>query len=501
MHSDVLEVFIIANSVPVLHLNQENKEDSDSVLKAGRISVQDMLGEEATGETLQKEVYEDSTIVYGRTGGILVTIRVTNQMSQGGVDILLKNVLRVIQDNKEVIFNSFGDRGILNNLINKLHRVLGEKLPSNPLYLAKINDITENYFKKYSFIDRVGLLTEESWVVNISERQDRPLTLSDQKIWKNAVEILHKPLGLQSKGAIIKDDDSVWWLKPIFYKNSKSYSGISWWALVVQNSFKLLTQNKADETLPNFNDERNISSDMFKILELSLTNDLFSQLSPLIQEMLEREVKNLDRQGIFGQVFTFIETIEDEFLEILIEEDRFLIYDTVTEEKISPKARYSVFLLSLLEYFKLGQNDQILNQKPTVFIQIEKTELIKSFVQVLNSFNSSDFEIFQIDVSINSDLIDLSDLYQTLNNVSAHTINLFSAGQVNVEFTNNITILDQINEEAFLNLYDFLIIHGKNNSLAFLTFERTFENCEGIFTIDSNLIELISQRVSQLPLL
>ncbi len=309
MHSDVLELFIIVNSVPVLHLTQKQHEDSDTVLKAGRISAQDMLGEETTGELIQKEVLSDSTIFYGREDNILVALRVANSMSQEGTARLLENVINQVKTNRELVYISFGDRNVLQPLIKRLQHILGSKLPTNPFSMAKINHLMEDYMERLPYVDRVGLVTQEGWVVNISESNYSNLAPLNRNVWKHAVEILHLPLGERNHGAILKDNQSLWWIKPIYYEDGKSVTGISWWAFVAQVNIMRFheKERKPVQKGVQFFEQTNLSSFVFRKVENEVNLGLFKTIAPLIRKMVERETRSIGRTGAFGKLISYAE--------------------------------------------------------------------------------------------------------------------------------------------------------------------------------------------------
>ncbi len=300
MHKDVLEFFIIANSVPILHLYQTLDSDADSVLRAGRISAQDILGEETTGELIQKEVLSDSTIYYGRCDEILVALRVTSSMSDSGTQKLLQRSLKLVEDYRELIFRSFGDKATLNPLTKRLNILLGNKFPTNPVIMAKINQIMDEAMNDLDFVDRLALLTSEGWMVNINENESHPIGKVAKYVWRNAVEMLHLSLGLENELVMVLDEESLWFVYPIYFADPLASSGTSWWAFIVQaGRIAVNNKQKSLETIRKTIEER-----------------LLDTITPLLVKMLEKESRNFGLTGPLGRLFSLPEYMDNEILQI-----------------------------------------------------------------------------------------------------------------------------------------------------------------------------------------
>lgn len=307
MHKDVLEFFIIANSVPILHLYQSLHNDADSVLRAGRISAQDILGEETTGELIQKEVLSESTIYYGRSDDILVALRVTSSMSDLGTEGLLRKTLSLIDNYRDLVMESFGDRSVLKPLTDRLDLLLGNKFPTNPIAMGNINRIMADTMSKLTYIDRLAIVTPEGWMVNILENNREDLGTISKFAWKNAVEMLHLNLASNNQGVITMDNDSLWFLFPIRYFDPLNPEVDSWWALIVQVNRSGLE----DSNRPYIS---------YRLQE-ELLEGVVQTVGPLISTMLERESRLLGLVGPLGKLFSLPEYMGEKPVYIEISEN------------------------------------------------------------------------------------------------------------------------------------------------------------------------------------
>lgn len=507
MHSDVYELFIIVNSVPVLHLTQETAiSSSDTVLKAGRISAQDMLGEETTGELIQKEVLTESTISYARKNDILIALRVSNSMSQEGANALLADILLLIEGNINIVYNSFGDKSILDPLIKRLEITLGAKLPTDPFTLASINDSMQKYLQSILYIDTIGIVTQESWLVNVASREDRQTEPLNKDIWKKTVEILHNALGMETKGLLIEDENSVFWIRPIFYKNPRTKQGIAWWALLVQVNTDVLqnlqpTMLKASTT---FRHSSALSAEAYHQICQDLDWDLYPNLESLLRTMVERETRNIARQGLLGQILTFSEQVVNDPL--------FLEITYPSEQKMYSEA---IFVLSDdgsgswldLIYNYQGEHRQkfpehtyIFNQKSTIFCTLHEQQifdLLKAFKAIALQQHDTTTKI-HLSIEDNAALDTYANILLELTAANVPT-SIYSETLLNYNNPADcLQIIDEISSESQIRQYVFVILENSLQSIAFVFFKETSDLFTGIWTHSADIIDLIFSRVSNL---
>ena len=498
MHSDVMELFIIASSVPVLHLNQDKSSDSsDTVLKAGRISAQDMLGEETTGELIQREVLDQSTISYARKGDLLVALRVANSMSSLGVDKLLDDILLQIENYKELVWNSFGDPKILQPLVKRLHLTLGAKLPTNPFGMATVNMVMESYFEKYSYMDTIGIVTQESWLVNVTSREGRKVAPISNDIWKNAVDLIHMNLGTSTKGIIIQDEKSIFWIRPIYYKNMHTKGGISWWALVVQMNGEKLAAYRSVSDL--FNYESLIRPELYSKLSRELDFDFFIAIEPKIREMVEKEIKSMGRLGVLGQILSFVEyQVTDIYSAKVVNTDEGAY---LTSEKNNLKVPWIEFLQNYRNSCSPlnPTSEQILNLSDTIFLTLNLDNLLmllQSFVLIASDYESPCKLHIGLGLSKNFD--PLIEFFNSIEQLK-HRIVFYSEDSFGeLDAPDTLLIVDNIPVDAQISQYKFFILENDSWTQAIMFFREVGENYSGVWTHSKDIIELIMSRVDQL---
>jgi hypothetical protein len=503
MHSDVLELFIIVSSVPVLHLSQdENSSSTQTVLKAGRISAQDMMSDETTGENIMKETLSDSTIVYGRFGEeVLIAIRVKNSMSQAGTDSLLADVLLLVESNLDILHSSFGDETVLAPLVKRLHFILGSKLPTNPFGMAQINEIMSQYFEKYEYLDLIGIVTQESWLVNVNTRENENRRYVTSQIWKNSVEMLHQFLGRVTNGLIINDAESVFWSRPVYYRNPRTKSGISWWGLLIQINIDLLDNVVIDKNERDlqFNIDYVLNNDFYKLVIDRLDFEFYEKIAPIIRDMVERELRTMGRSGVLGQILSFAEyTYPDGFNMQLnaINTSEFTTSDNV-------KGSWKTFLDN---YYSVVQNkfpesQYVINQNDLVFITLTQDHLLDLFGIILDIAENFDNEnMFTIFLGLGTGEFRDRIMERTSSlKIANQMIYLFSEDEIEVESdSENIKIFDQINIDAQISEYLFFALENEELSINGVFYMETGGVYTGVWSHSNDLNELISSRVKQL---
>ncbi len=498
MHSDVKELFIIASSVPVLHLSQDKSNNSsDTVLKAGRISAQDMLGEETTGELIQREVLSESTISYARKDDLLIALRVANSMSTSGVDKLLDDILLQIENYKDLVWNSFGDPTILQPLVKRLHLTLGAKLPTNPFGLAEINMVMGTYFDRYQYMDTIGIVTQESWLVNVESRDNRKVAPVSIDIWKNSVELIHASLGTTSKGLLIQDEDSIFWIRPIYYKNMHTKGGISWWALVVQVNMDVLDSYRSETSL--FNHKYFLREELYAKITRELDYDFFVAIEPKIRQMVEKEIRAMGRMGVLGQILSFVEYQITDMLVAEVQHIEGSEYIVAQTPQI--KIGWGKFLELYTERGipSLAEPNHIINQTGTVFLTLRidhMQHLLESFVRTAARIQHGCK--LHIGLGLSKYFDDLIDFFNSMDRIT-HEIVFYSEDKFGeLDSPDNIKIVDEIPVDAQISQYKFFILENVEKPQAFMFFRETGEIYSGVWTHSKDIIELMLSRVDQL---
>ncbi len=484
MHRDVLELFIIVNSVPVLHLNQTKEDNSDTVLKAGRISAQDMLGEETTGELIQKEVLSDSVIYYGREEDILLALRVSRSMSDQGTHSLLQKVISLVRLYKPALYNSFGDREILQPLINRLNYILGSTLPTNPFSMAKINQMMGEFLETFPYFDRIGLVTQEGWVVNIFEQETYVPTKVSKYVWRNSVEILHLSLGNRNNGTIVNDDESIWWLKPIYFNDYTAPNGQSWWALIVQVNLARLYMD-ARKPIPKeiaAGKTFSVSSKLLQKLQMEINSIFFQNMAPIIQKMVERETRNQGRSGPLGKIIAFAEYFAENPLNFKILNETAIIEN----DDSSPKSFVSTNVLEKIVFFDL--KDFWSNPTDTIFLTLDLPNL-KFFISQLLKRPYS--KIYFGPGSI--DPLALKNRFES--NIEIYVENTFELPPIATGKIQSISFETEISQYVFL----FLENDNSNNLVAIFRKEND-SIFSGFYSANNDLTSLSFNQIQQLKL-
>ncbi|RMG20788.1 MAG: hypothetical protein D6732_27905 [Methanobacteriota archaeon] len=472
MHKDVLEFFIIANSVPILHLYQTMEGDADSVLRAGRISAQDILGEETTGELIQKEVLSDSAIYYGRCGEILVALRVTSSMSDTGSQNLVEKALRLVEEYKELVLRSFGDKTTLNPLTERLNLLLGNKFPTNPMTMARINKFMDETMKRLDYIDRLALLTSEGWMVNILENDERSLGQVSKYAWRNAVEMLHLSLGVENESVVVSDSESFWFVYPLYFVDPLQASGTSWWAFVIQVNRQISEKN----LLENIQNE--------------IETELLDPLTPMVVKMLERETRNFGLTGPIGRLFSLVEYMGEENFEIKFFGNKIQLI-SVNERgyRLMKEFAYqghAIFGLIVKEISELPQS--------TAFASIPRELFEELFLDSMKSIDSSDF----IFISLGS-----------LHEITKKKI------LEEVKFTNHKVLVDhlepiqsdtalnfvKVNVEAQVDDYAIFLKNGTIGKFLLIGRLDAFGNYFTLLSADQEFINLAKNQIEQFELL
>ncbi len=228
MHSDILEFFVIYESVPVFSFSQHYQVDE--VLRAGRISVQALVGREATGEDLVMEVLTDSYIIYYHTQGFLIALRARETLSPLGARRLVSKAAKVLENNAKFIKKNASNRKRLRKIEKQLNLVLGETLPSTPQGLLKLGALVEDLFTKYPPVEAITLVTSEAWPVYVMLRNPQSPPRYHENSWRNAVDTLYESIQSDSPLVLRFEDRSLFVIHRIEFPSERD----EWWALIIQ---------------------------------------------------------------------------------------------------------------------------------------------------------------------------------------------------------------------------------------------------------------------------
>ncbi len=319
MHSDVLELFVILQSVPVIKLGEG---EVDEVLGAGRISALDLVGQEATGEKIQIEFMEQSYIVYTRVDDFLIALRVKNSMAIAGSRHLLQKVRDVVRKNSDFIISVKGRVGDLKLLADELDKVLGARLPTSTGGMMKASNLIDSFLKENPWCGVIGIVTQESWIIEYAQNPN--LTRSHtSNLWKRAVDILHEKILDQCDGAVLTERDAYYWVRPI-----PLTSPDHWWALVLQidkgrfyeyvnqlrkkNKLTSLEAFLVDRTYVGYIDngrEINISvpGEVYAYLSDKIDYHLLPNLVDILRPMVIKEQVRMGPLGFLGELLDLIE--------------------------------------------------------------------------------------------------------------------------------------------------------------------------------------------------
>ncbi len=290
MHSDILELYVLYKSAPIIHLGEAK---TDNMLSAGRIAAQDALGLEATGENIIMEELETSYIQYLREGDFLIALRCSQTVSRNGARRLLNRIMQRLKESEDLIIEKGAAQHELRALRRDLDLLLGEKLPVNPREMAHAEQIIHEYMEKYPFIDLIGIATPEGWPILINHREASALQHS-QFFWRDIVDLLHVQLSEENVRVITQDQKWFHVIHPFSYGEEEE-----WWAFVARiDAAKSIQFFEAGSELV-----------LSKVLRL-IYRKLIPNLERVIIPMIRSELAQIGMEGPLGELIRFIYSLD-----------------------------------------------------------------------------------------------------------------------------------------------------------------------------------------------
>ncbi len=281
MHSDILEFFVIYQSVPVFIYGKPSLVDE--VLKAGRISIQAILGREATGEEIQMEILSDSYIVYDEFDDFLIALRARKTISPQGAKKILNKVKRIVIKNKKIIKRKLGSLKSLRHIERLIDLTLGESVLSTPQGLMELDSISDSAMKNIKSLVSIILITNESWPIYVLYKDVSNPPKLNQEVWRNAVENIYNSLEEDCKIDIRLEKNSIFILKKIILDEEEE-----WWVLIAQGKM-----NNKIETMP-------FISELYTFFE-NVETLIFNPGEKVIKEMVKEARKYWGMKGILSE--------------------------------------------------------------------------------------------------------------------------------------------------------------------------------------------------------
>ncbi len=291
MHSDILEFFVIYESVPVFSFSQQDRVDE--VLRAGRISVQALVGREATGEDLVMEVLTDSYIIYYHVQEFLIALRARETLSPLGARRLVKKAARILENNAKFIKKNASSRKKLRKIEKQLNLVLGETLPSTPQGLLKLGAFVEDLFIQYSLVEAITLVTSEAWPVYVMLRNPQSPPRYHENSWRNAVDTLYESIQSDSPLVLRFEDRSLFIIHRIEFPAEED----DWWAIIIQ------------VTIPE--DSNWESHHLIEIWE-GVVSSFIPEADIIITEMVQNARRYWGMEGILSEPINLLRLEEEE---------------------------------------------------------------------------------------------------------------------------------------------------------------------------------------------
>ena len=277
MHSDIIEAFVIFENTPIIVLGHDNPEELQ--LRASRITVQDVVGSEATGENIEMELLEESYFIYQRLGGFLGVLHCKKSMNPYGARRLLEKVLERVNEEKNLILEHFGSQYHLRHVIRDINLILGEYIPTTPQGLAMSENLIGEFFRKQSSVVAIGLLTPEAWPIIIRYNKDEAIPLPEF-FWSEIAGVTQ--LSTETIYQVeLTSDDSFYLIRRIKIppENEKNF-----WLLVIK---ALVAKDEDWFSLRNQ-------------LVKATDEALLPQLQKTVYEMVAQEIEFMGMEGILG---------------------------------------------------------------------------------------------------------------------------------------------------------------------------------------------------------
>ncbi len=280
MHSDILEFFVMYQSVPIFMFGKPSLVDE--VLKAGRISVQAILGKEATGEQLKMEVLSESYIIYEEFGDFLIALRARNTISPQGAKKIIRNVKEILTKNEKIIKKKLGALKSLRHIERLIDLTLGESVLSTPQGLMKLDSISDQAMKNIDMLEAIILITNESWPIYVLYRDVANPPKLDKNVWRNAVENLYNSLQNDCNIEIRIEKNSLFILKRINLSQKED-----WWVLIAHGRLK-----HPPESVPAITQLQAFFENVETLI--------FSPAEKIVKEMVEDARKYWGMKGILS---------------------------------------------------------------------------------------------------------------------------------------------------------------------------------------------------------
>ncbi len=297
MHSDLIELFVLYSTIPVIHLG-EKSEKVDHLLKAGRISAQDVLGRETTGETITAEVLEDSYFVYKRHGNFLFALRAKSNISQYGAEKLLERVIHRVLLDQEKIKQRPGNTTYYKDVITDIDLILGEKIPTDPIIMGEITEILQDSIQKIDSIDLIAIVTQEAWVVQVVSKEE---AMSHSPfLWKNMVDSVHQTLGKEVRSVFFEESGGIFIIVPVYLEKER------WWIIAIRLTLNH-QHHKVKKTQPKISLLTSFTLLSWKKELLEINNKLIIPVHELIKKMARRAERRIGLKGIFKDVIHFVD--------------------------------------------------------------------------------------------------------------------------------------------------------------------------------------------------
>ncbi|MHA1911002.1 MAG: hypothetical protein ACTSYA_04820 [Candidatus Kariarchaeaceae archaeon] len=511
MHQDVLELFVIYESIPVVYLGEESGESME-ILAAGRISAMDTMGSETTGERIEIEFLEHSYFIYHRVEEFLIALRVRENISQAAAYHLIAQIGEKIVSNQELVKNTQGRVYLLEPLKQELDILLGGSLMTSAQGVMEIDRLFQTFISENDWVDVIALTTMEGWAITYSTAAELD-QFNPVKLWRKATDILYDSVLAKCDGAVLTERDMIYWFRPVPLVDDKT-----WWQLIVQvnkkrlfeyfdklrisSGQKSLAEEYKDRLISYKSEDRditvNIPGDVYyfvgELIDMQLLPDTFK----VVQPMYEKETLKATTLGFLGDFVDLIKMTSDDVPQLNASNDQIQFEfneqssDTTWEE-----------LKKLIAYQNGGKFEASI---PELI-----TETVKSQTILCDLKNSQIRDLLEIAISRCPNFVEEKGNFflgtPNLNDWEDQIIQfrgiMHPASKLSV-FGGWNYALDNNESTNFVNIlssnakYHFVVFEGEKSSFAYVFMQLGENDPFGFLTFQAEMVMILTNRLSSL---
>ncbi|MCG3217808.1 MAG: hypothetical protein KAR35_02320 [Candidatus Heimdallarchaeota archaeon] len=511
MHQDVLELFVIYESIPVVYLGEESGESME-ILAAGRISAMDTMGSETTGERVEIEFLEHSYFIYHRVEDFLIALRVRENISQAAANHLISQIGEKIVNNLELIKNSQGRIYLLEPLKQELDILLGGSLMTSAQGVMEIDRLFQTFIGENEWVDVIALTTMEGWAITYSTGSQLD-QFSPVKLWRKATDILYDSVLAKCDGAVVTERDMLYWFRPVPLVGDET-----WWQLIVQvnkkrlfeyfdklriaSGQKPLEEEYKDRLISYKSEDRditvNIPGDVYYFVGELIDMQLLPATFQIVQPMYEKETLRATTLGFLGDFVDLIKMTSDDVPQLKASNGQLQF-----EFKKQASETSWEELKKLLAYQNGGKFEasipEIISETfktQTILCDLKSTQ-IKDLLEIAISrcpnFVEEQGNLFLGTPELSEWEDQIIQFREIMHPVSKFSVfGSWSFVLDNDEATNFVSILSSKAK------YHFVVFEGEKTSFAYVFMQLGENDPFGFITFQSEMVMILTNRLSSL---